>query len=705
MFGPFPWQVQGIRQLPVVLDVAVWWFLTPSLWLGARQAWRILRRRVVVLAVPSLAAACLLSLAVGNFGTLARERMQVVVLLIPMVALGLAVRSARRWRPLSRVHRGLSLPEPRRSCPRSAHPERRCPSPGRYDPGMAATRSGTELSNYLAVLQRRKWTIALAVAVVVGTTLALSLIQTPIYEGRARMLLQNNQSLFATAAPQRVDPSLVETEIEILHSEPVRALVRERVGSAPGVSATPVGNTAVVRVTAQSTQPAQAAAVTNAYVDAYIQYRRQQALDNLLKARQEIEQAIASTQRQIEDYDRRLAAVAPSCSGTNTTGCSEKDSLQRSRDTLVQSQVPFKQKLDQLQVDTALNNGGASLSPATVPTEPVRPRPVRNGVLALGVGLVLGISLAFLFDQLDDTLKSKEDLEQAAHDLAVVGMIPLAGAWRAKGDSRLVSKAEPSSPTAEAYRTLRTSIKFLRLDQSMRVLQITSPNANEGKTTTVANLALALARAGERVVVVSCDLRRPRIHDFFGLPISPGFTSVLLGDVPLSSALQQVPGESRLALLSSGALPPNPSELLSSGRADGIFSALRGIADVVLVDSPPVLPVTDAAVLAGGADAVLIVARAGVTTADQLGRTVELLRQVGAPVAGTVLNGVPAGSGSYAYSYAYGASATPPATDDPGNRPTTADGRRKQPASAKGNEEGTLTPPRRDDEPVRRPAG
>nr|MDP8928069.1 Wzz/FepE/Etk N-terminal domain-containing protein [Actinomycetota bacterium] len=356
---------------------------------------------------------------------------------------------------------------------------------------MAVTRSGTELSQYLGVLRRRKWTIMLAVTMVVGTALGLSAMQTPIYEGRARLLLQNKPSLFETGTPQRIDPSVVETEIEILHSEAVRALVREKVGSAPGVSATPVGNTAVVQVSAQHEQPAEAAEITNAYVESYIQHRRQEALDNLLMARKEIEEAIASTQVQIEDYDRRLSEVAPLCSGTRTSGCAEKDSLQRSRDTLVQSQVPFKQKLDQLQVDTALNNGGALLAPATVPTEPVSPRPLRNGILGLGVGLVLGISLAFVFDQLDDTLKSKEDIEHAVRELPVVGLIPLAGAWKRGGDTRVVSQAEPSSPTAEAYRTLRTSIKFLRLDQPMRVLQITSANANEGKTTTVANLGVA----------------------------------------------------------------------------------------------------------------------------------------------------------------------------------------------------------------------
>src|SRR5439155_23031319 len=129
-----------------------------------------------------------------------------------------------------------------------------------------------------------------------------------------------------------------------------------------------------------------------------------------------------------------------------------------------------------------------------------------------------------------------------------------------------VTLTEPSSSAAEAYRTLRTSIQFMGLDRPLRTLQVTSPSASEGKTTTLANLAVALARAGQRVVMVDCDLRRPRIHDFFGVSNEVGFTSVLLGEVPLSEAVQEVPGERLMMLLASGMLPPNPSELIASER-------------------------------------------------------------------------------------------------------------------------------------------
>lgn len=240
-------------------------------------------------------------------------------------------------------------------------------------------------------------------------------------------------------------------------------------------------------------------------------------------------------------------------------------------------------------------------------------------------------------------------------------MIPAVASWKNRNETRVISRVEPSSPAAEAYRSLRTSINFLGVDRSMRVLQITSSNASEGKTTTIANLAVALARAGERVVIVNCDLRRPRIHDFFDMPDSVGFTNVFLGEMPISAALQSVPGEPNLRVLASGRLPPNPSELLSSPRTEQIFSALKSQNVMVLIDCPPVLPVTDAAVLSSRVDGTVLVASAGSTTGKDLSRALELLGQVGAPILGTVLNGVTAEGG---YGYQYGYYTAPPPEDD-----------------------------------------
>ncbi|MBA3268828.1 MAG: polysaccharide biosynthesis tyrosine autokinase [Acidimicrobiia bacterium] len=510
---------------------------------------------------------------------------------------------------------------------------------------------GPELRDYLAVLRRRKWTILLCLVVVVGASLINSFLQTPIYQGRATVLLQprSTDALFNSSTGARNDPArAVETEIQVLKSEPVRAVVREKLGVAPPVSASAVGETDVINVTATSTKPADAAKIANAYADSYIEFRRDQAIADLQAASTEIQNRVADLQKQIDEIDSQVNALPP---GTDQTA--KRASLAPQKDQLILQQGTFKERLGQLQVDVGLTTGRAQMvTPAVAPTDPIKPTPLRSGILALVVGLVLGMALAFLRDHLDDSIKTKDDLDRAGGGLPVIGVIPAVADWKAKDAPRVVSLADSRSAATEAYRTLRTSIQFLTLDRPLRVLQITSPSAQEGKSTTISNLAVALAGMGQRVVIVCCDLRRPRIHEFFGLDNSIGLTSVLLGQEPLTVALQDVPDQPRLSLLASGPLPPNPADLLSSQRTAEVLAALQAHADIVLIDSPPVLPVTDSLILSGRVDATLLTCLAGVTTRREFSRASELLRHVGAPLVGTVLNGASEGE-PYGYYYRY----------------------------------------------------
>lgn len=518
-----------------------------------------------------------------------------------------------------------------------------------------------ELGDYLSVFARRKRIVFLSVALVTGAALLFSLLQSPLYEGKARLFLAANSSVFDSTSGQSLSPARVQTEIQVMQSGPVKALVREKMGSAPPVSVTQVGLTEVLEVRVEAPQPRRAAELTDAYVTSYLDYRRKQAVDDLVAKAKEIQRVIDDIKAQVADLDARTATTARPAGATTATGSTTE------RDALISQQALFKQRLDQLNVDTSVTNTSASAAtPAEASGTPVSPRPVRNGLMGLGLGLVMGIAGALVVEHLDDSIKSKDDLEVAAHGLPVLGMIPAVASWKNRNDTRVISRAEPSSPAAEAYRSLRTSINFLGVDRSMRVLQITSSNAVEGKTTTIANLGVALARAGERVVIVNCDLRRPRIHDFFGLPDSVGFTSVFLGEMPISNALQEVPGEPNLRILASGRLPPNPSEVLASPRTEQIFSALKNQNLMVLIDCPPVLPVTDAAVLSSRVDGIVLLASAGSTTGKDLGRALELLGQVGAPILGTVLNGV-AAEGGYGYQYGYFAAPAPEEESGNGN--------------------------------------
>ena len=206
----------------------------------------------------------------------------------------------------------------------------------------------------------------------------------------------------------------------------------------------------------------------------------------------------------------------------------------------------------------------------------------------------------------------------------------------------LITLTDPRSPVTEAYRTLRTNLSFYGLDQPIHSLVVTSPSAGEGKSETVANLAVTMAQSGKRTILVDCDLRRPQLHALFDLPAEPGLTNFMLEDmaeIPL-----QTTGVDNLWLLSSGPTPPNPADLLGTGKMDALIAALLERADIVLFDAPPVAAVTDAAILGTKVDGVLLVIQAGKTRRDHSERAKELLEKAKVRIIGATLTDAPKNS-------------------------------------------------------------
>jgi polysaccharide biosynthesis transport protein len=513
--------------------------------------------------------------------------------------------------------------------------------------------SDPDLRHYLRVIRRRKGVVVLATAVVVLTALGVSFAQTPVYQATAQLLITPtastssvlNQSGFAQD-PTATD---IQTQMQIITSAPVKEIVRSQLGAAPKVSVSEVGQTTVVDVRAASTIASQAAEVANAYANAYLDSQRAQAINNLQAAGTQVQDKIDALGTEIDTLDAQIAGAKDPAVATN---------LSPQRDELVSQQGLFKQQLAQLQLNASVaTSGGQIVTPATTPTSPSSPRPTRSAILALAVGLLFGVGVCFLLDYLDDSVRSREDADRAARGLPDLGLIPRISGWKNVDHARVVSVEEPKSAASEAYRTLRTSIQFVALDRPLRIIHVTSAGAGEGKTTTLANLGVAMANAGDRVCMCCCDLRRPRIHEFFGLDNAVGFTSVILGQESTSAAIQEVPNVRRLSLLASGPLPPNPSELLASERAVEVIRSLAAMYDVVLLDSPPVLPVTDAAIISAVADATIIVINMGESTRREISRTVEILDQVHASLVGTVLNAISedTADGYYRYGEYYGA--------------------------------------------------
>jgi capsular exopolysaccharide synthesis family protein len=288
----------------------------------------------------------------------------------------------------------------------------------------------------------------------------------------------------------------------------------------------------------------------------------------------------------------------------------------------------------------------------TMVETPVRPLTRRNAALGALIGAMLGGGVAFLLGYLDDTIKSPEDIRQVL-DLNTLGVI----GRLAKAKDELVVTAQPRSPVAEAFRGMCTNIRFSGVDMSLKTLLVTSPGTGEGKSLTVANLAAAMAYAGLRVVAVDADLRRPRLQQLFGLDLNEhgtapsiwwGLTGALL-EGSTNGNLHPGPVEG-LKVLPSGELPPNPAELAGSEHMRKLLQALAQQVDIVLLDSPPVLPVADATALAQAVDGVLLVVKAGRTRRGAARHAVESLRRVGANLVGVVLNSVPRSTDRY-YGY------------------------------------------------------
>lgn len=322
-------------------------------------------------------------------------------------------------------------------------------------------------------------------------------------------------------------------------------------------------------------------------------------------------------------------------------------SPQRAQDIANRVAVEFTQYITELETPTGELVSPVKVTvtrPAPLPGAPVSPNTKVNVALGVIVGLALGCVIAALRFKLDKTIRGRREITEVA-DAAIVGEV----ADDPKSKKRPLIISDPASPRAEAFRRLRTNIRFLSVDEPVRSLVVTGSVPDEGKSSVAANLAIAMAQAGENVVLIDGDLRKARIATLFGLPSTVGLTNVLLGDVPLSQAIQQWRPELPLHIITSGPIPPNPTELLASRRLSETVQSLLATNTVVIFDSPPLVPVTDAAVLARATQGALVVTRVGHTRKDHLDATIEALQNVDARILGVVANRVKSTEGRYAH--------------------------------------------------------
>jgi capsular exopolysaccharide synthesis family protein len=519
-----------------------------------------------------------------------------------------------------------------------------------------------DLRSYLGIIARRRWLVIVTTLLFVGVAVAASLIPEPEYRVRAQVLTTgvndpvamifganggaNDLNRQATSQMAFLSSSRMRLEVADAYSGSLSKGEIFRVGVATvGDAGNPNTTSSVVELSLVSTDARGAATLINTYAQTYVSLRQTIDREKLLATKgqlqallQQTEQQIATIRTPVTEIDQQIVQNPAAAEGFIAQKESLLDELQDQLDPLETEASRLRTSLQDINLGVELSAGGGAevLSTAWVPDTPVSPNLPLNLAIGLVVGIFLGSALAFVRDYFDDSVKTKEMAERVT-GVTTLGLIP-----KAEGGGDLVTVTQPNGPAAEAFRLLRTSVKFLSLERQVRVVQVTSPSPGEGKTMVAVNLAVAFAQAGDRVVLVGGDLRRPRMEEVLDVSLTPGLTAVLIGDVTLPQAIQSAASVPNLSVLSAGYPPPNPSELLSGERARRLIDVLGQTYDVVVIDSPPVLPVTDSLVLSRMADTTLLVTSANKTSKRSLTRAVELLRQVDAPLVGTVLNSLSA---------------------------------------------------------------
>jgi tyrosine-protein kinase Etk/Wzc len=356
----------------------------------------------------------------------------------------------------------------------------------------------------------------------------------------------------------------------------------------------------------------------------------------------------AALAHQIKEAEKRLERLPEA----------EKHLAQLTRQAKVfQDNYSFMlQKKGELQVTRASQIGDVWVAEAAYAAPgSVKPRPARNGMLAIVVGLMLGIGLAFFLDYLDESLKNDQDVQAVANLplLGAIGRFSFNGNGRRPSPSYLPILDDSKSQLAESFRTFRSNLLFTGVDQPQRSMLFTSPVPGDGKSTCAANLGVALSQLGKRVLLVDADLRKPTLHRAFGLKSTPGIVNVLVEEdwqKALDKAIQATASQN-LYLLPCGSVPPNPNEMLGSEKMGQVMECLSGRFDFVLFDAPPLLAVSDPMVLASRVDGIVLVVRGGQTSRSALKNSMDLLNNSRGKVLGIVLNGIDFKRERYYYDY------------------------------------------------------
>ncbi len=512
-------------------------------------------------------------------------------------------------------------------------------------------------SNFLRAITRFKYLIlALAVAFPL-ISLAYDSQQTKLYSATTQMKL-NSQNRTDSGAIVPLNAADIATAQQVAMSKEVEDIVASRTHTnPPPVEVTQAGLANSLNFTVTSKSPAGAALYANAYAKAYLDYSKLAYTQSNLAQQQVLEKKKAEIDSTIRDLEAQLATATANKSPNVTALNAQLQAASAEIQVVTNSQTSLSVALAEV------SNAGTVTSPATVPTSPSSPKIATDALAAIVFGLLLAVVIAIALSFIDDRIRDSATLKELVEPIPIIGEVPL---FRSPDQSSrrrrrkakplpVISSAEPHSQAAEAYRSLRTAVQFLGVDApGSRVIQVTSPGTDEGKTTTTVNLAALMSQVGRTVVLVSADLRRPATDRFFELPKDKGLSTVLAGTSTLDESITPIGGFPGLSVIAAGPVPPNPSELVGSREMAQLVGQLRERFDMVLIDTAPLLPVPDAVDLSKHADAVVLIIRCGSTRGRDVIKAMERLSSAETSPSGVVFNFVPNPTAFERYLYRHG---------------------------------------------------
>jgi polysaccharide biosynthesis transport protein len=489
------------------------------------------------------------------------------------------------------------------------------------------------IQEYLRIVRRRWMLIAVVTAVIVGASIAQTMLATPIYESETKVLVQGE-----------ADSVDLQTERQVVLSTVVADRARKELGTARPSTAllddvkvsVPAG-TRVLAITYSAPTSALAQAGAQAFAEQYLAYRQDAAVQAATAAGAAIQKRIGSVEAELQRVTGSITRL-PSDSAEQRAAIAQRDSLFGELAGL---------RIQLASITNTPESVGEIIDPADLPSEPASPKLLLNVLGGLFLGLLLAAALAILRDRSVEALGGRQGFERVL-DRPVLGAIPIDLVSYKRAQPRVATLEEPDGPVSEAYRALATKLPVLAKRHDSKVVMILSPSMGEGKSSVAANLAVALAEEGRLVLLISADTRKPKVHQLFGLNDEVGLLNVLAAEVPIEEVWQPVSLERRwdrstdapahLFVVPSGHAVTQSLRALGADAIANLLKLQREQFDFVLIDAPPALEAADALAIATAVDGVLVVADATTTKPEAISRLLEQLEQVGANVLGGVLN-------------------------------------------------------------------